>query len=203
MRGTVCVLLAVAALIAVTKGTVVSADETAQIRQVQSMPDLPSPCIIRDWRQVATDLDQLLFDPTARGQYMPLLHLIKNDRGEVTAFGLPDYVGDLRQADGSGAGITDIGAVWGATLVGIDKSHGQYDYVKMCAAYFDPRPNFRMIGNKVGLCDPEKTFWYTIFPNIIFASVSDRYQNETEVSDLARQSAVSWAKATAALADPA
>ena len=90
----------------------------------------------------------------------------------------------------------------GATLVGIDKSTGDHDYVKMCAAYFDARPNRQMIGNGVGFCDPEKTFWYTIFPNIIFASVAERYPAETEISDLPHRSAVSWAKATAALADP-
>lgn len=131
MRGTVRVLLATVVFAIAPMRTNATAEETAEIRQVQSMPDLPSPCIVRDWRQVAIDLDQLLFDPTAPGQYMPLLHLIKDDHGEVTTFGLPDYVGDMRQADGTGAGITDIGAVWAATLVGIDKSHGQYDYVNV------------------------------------------------------------------------
>jgi hypothetical protein len=203
MRLKACVLLAAVILTVAPMLTNGAVEKPVQIRQVQSMPDLPSPCIIRDWKQVATDLDQLLFDPTAPGQYMPLLHLIKNSNGEITSFGLPDYVGDLRQADGSGAGITDIGAVWGATLVGIDKSRGDHDYVKLCAAYFDSRPTRQMIGNGLGFSDPEKTFWYTIFPNIIFASVAERYPAETEISDLAHRSAVSWAKATATLADPA
>jgi hypothetical protein len=210
MRGTACVLLA-AVLAVGAQGTNALAEETAeirpeirpQIRQVQLMPDLPSPCSVRDWRQVAIGLDQLLFNPTAPGQYMPLLHLIKNDEGKEIAFGLPDYVGDFRQADGSGAGITDMGAVWGATLVGIDKSHDTHDYVKLLAAYFDPRPNYQMVGNGMGHCDPNKTFWYTLFPNIIFASLSERYPAETEISGMAHQSALSWAKAAAALADPA
>jgi hypothetical protein len=177
--------------------------QTAEIRQVQSMPDLPSPCKIRDWKQVTTGLDQLLFNASLTGQYLPLLHLLKNDRQEVIGFGFPDYVGDFRNADGSGAGITDIGAVWGATLVGIDKSKGDFDYVKMCSEHFDSRPTRRMIGNGLHFADPEKTFWYTIFPNILFASVADRYRDEKQIEGMAHESALSWAKATTALADPA
>jgi hypothetical protein len=202
MRGAALVLLAAAVLAVGAKRTNAAAEETAEIRQVQLMPDLPSPCSVRDWRQVAIGLDQLVFNPTAPGQYMPLLHLIKNNQGKVTRFGLPDYVGDIRQAaDGSGSGITGMGAVWGATLVGIDKSRGGNDYVKMCEAYFDPRPNYRMVGNGVAHCDPDSSFWYTLFPNIIFSSLADHYQGETEINDMAHQSAVSWAKAAAALAD--
>jgi hypothetical protein len=202
MRGTALVLLAAAILAVGTKWTRAAADETAEIRQVQLMPNLPSPCRIRNWRQVATGLDELVFNLNAPGQYMPLLHLLRDDRQNVIGFGIPDYVGDMREADGSGAAITGMGAVWGATLVGIDKSRGPYDYVKMLGGYFDARPNFRMVGNKMGHCDPEKTFWYTIFPNIIFASVAERYPGETEINDMARESAGSWARATAALADP-
>ncbi|HEY1923446.1 MAG TPA: hypothetical protein VGG44_11905 [Tepidisphaeraceae bacterium] len=207
MRRTVRVLLATAVMAIGATGSAARADETAEIRateirQVQLMPDLPSPCVIRDWKQVAIGLDRLLFNLNAPGQYMPLLHLVRDDQGKITAFGIPDYVGDLRQTDGSGSGITDMGAVWGATLVGIDKSRGDHDYVKLLAAFFDSRPNYRMFGNKMGVCDPEKTFWYTLFPNIIFASLAERYPSETQTADLAHQSALSWARAAAALADP-
>jgi hypothetical protein len=203
VKGKVRVLLAAGALAIALKAPGAVSAESAGIRQVQSMPNLPAPCEIRNWKQVALGLDQLLFDPRAEGEYLPLLHLIRNHQNEVTGFGIPDYVGDFRQTDGTGAAITDLGAIWGASLVGIDKSEGNYDWVKMCQAYFDARPSRRMIGNAVGHCDPEKTFWYTVFPNIIFASIADRYQDEKEMGDMARESAVSWAKATAALADPA
>jgi hypothetical protein len=203
MSGAVRVLMATAVLGISAVQTVFAAEQTAVIRQVQLMPDIPSPCIIRDWKQVAISQDKLLFNPNATGQYMPLFHLVRDDQHNVITFGLPDYVGDMRQTDGSGAGITDIGAIWGATLVGIDKSVGEYDFVKMCAAYFDRRPNFKMVGNGVGRCDPEKTFWYTLFPNVIFAAVADRYPSETEINDLARQSAGSWVRATTALTDAA
>ena len=204
MRGTVRMFLAAVVVALVATNEYAVADESAGIRQVQSMPDLPSPFSVRNWKQVATDLDQLLFDPNVRGEYLPILHLVRDGRGDIIGFGLPDYVGDLRQpTDGTGNGIVGMGAVWGATLVGIDKSRGSHDYVKMCENYFHRRPNYQMIGNGVGHCDPNKTFWYTLFPNIIFASISERYQDESEMSDMAHRSAVSWAKAAAALADPA
>jgi hypothetical protein len=204
LSGTVRVLIAAALLSIGIVQTIRAAEQTPIIRQVQLMPDVPSPCIIRNWKQVAIAQDKLLFNPNATGQYMPLFHLVRDARQKVFTFGLPDYVGDIRQlADGSGNGITDMGAVWGATLVGIDKSSGDYDYVKMCAAYFDRRPNHNMVGNGIGHSDPAETFWYTLFPNIIFASIADRYPGETDISDMARQSAGSWTKATAALTDPA
>jgi hypothetical protein len=185
-------------------GATGKADEIATIRQVQAMPDIPSPCVIRDWRQVAIGLDKLLFNPNATGQYMPVFRVFRDKNNDVVDFGFPDYVGDFRtpQGGGGGAAITSLGAVWGATLVGIDKSHQDCDYVKLCSEYFDARPTRQMIGNGTAISDPEKTFWYTIFPNITFAAISDRYQDETEIGQLAYRSAVSWAKATATLSDP-
>jgi hypothetical protein len=180
--------------------------ETVAIRQVEAMPDLPSPCVIRDWKQVAIGLDTLMFNPHAPGQYMPLLRLARDDNGKVIGFGFPDYVGDDREKPGGrgiGAGITDMGAIWGATLVGIDKSRQNYNYVRMCAEHFDARPNFQMAGNDAYGSDPQKTFWYTLFPNIIFASIADRYPSEEQLSEMARRSALSWARATSVLADPA
>src|ERR1700722_7843663 len=121
MMGIVGKLAAAAVLSICAARTTFAQDQAAAIRQVQLMPDIPSPCIIRDWKQVAISQDKLLFDPDAKGQYMPLFHLVRDDQHRIVTFGLPDYVGDLRQTDGRGAGITDIGAIWGATLVGIDK----------------------------------------------------------------------------------
>src|SRR5580658_4534452 len=97
--------LIVAALSVGAFGVLGKADDTASIRQVQAMPNIPSPCTIRDWRQVAIDLDKLLFNPNAPGQFMPLFHLVRDHNNKVIGFGFPDYVGDIRQSsDGSGAG---------------------------------------------------------------------------------------------------
>ncbi|HEY1684648.1 MAG TPA: hypothetical protein VGG19_07800 [Tepidisphaeraceae bacterium] len=195
------VLLAAVAL-SVFKISVASADSPAEIRQVQLMPDVPSPFQVPDWKQTAIGLDNLVFNTSLTGEYLPLLHLLKDKDQNVFAFGIPDYVGDLREADGRGSGITCMGAVWAATLVGIDKSRGDEDYAKLCGAFFDPRPNLQMFGNKLAAADPEKTFWYTIFPNIIAASIAERYPSETQLSEMVHQAAISWTKATTALADP-
>lgn len=196
-------LLAGIALSVVAKIPSASAEPPAQIRQVQLMPDVPAPFLVQDWKQVATGLDQLLFNLSAKGQYLPLLHLLHDQNQNVVGFGIPDYVGDLREPDGRGSGITCMGAVWGATLIGIDKSKGNPDYVNLCTDFFDSRPSYQMFGNKIHAADPEKTFWYTIFPNIILSSIAERYPSEQSINAMAHQAADSWAKATAALADPA
>src|ERR1700733_2095103 len=87
------VRLLVAAFVGVgIAGPCARADETVGIRQVQAMPDLPSPCVLRDWKQVTIGLDKLMFDPNATGQYMPLLRLAHDDNHNVIGFGFPDYV---------------------------------------------------------------------------------------------------------------
>src|ERR1700709_487373 len=105
MSGTVRVWFAAAVLSISAPQILFAEEQAAVIRQVQLMPDIPSPCIIRNWKQVAISQDKLLFNPNAKGQYMPLFHLVKDDKQQVMTFGLPDYVGDLRQTDGRGAGI--------------------------------------------------------------------------------------------------
>ena len=65
MSGTFRALIAAAVLGISPMRTIFAAEQTAEIRQVQLMPDIPSPCIIRDWKQVAISQDKLLF---AQGQ---------------------------------------------------------------------------------------------------------------------------------------
>jgi len=37
------------------------------------MPNLPHPYELRDWRQVALDYDQLVFDVHAKGDFLPFI----------------------------------------------------------------------------------------------------------------------------------
>jgi len=178
-----------------------AAAPSPRIRRVGMMPNLPEPYAMRDWRQTALDFDQLAFDITAKGQYLPLIHLVRDEKGQVQYFGIPAYVGDTRSENRrfpSYDGVTTMGAVVNASFLGIDKSAGPHDFVRLCQVYFDKRPTHRIVGNGMQ-ANPEATYWYTLFPNIQFLSLADQYPKEEEIVAMARESAVQWARAVEAL----
>ena len=95
-----------------------------EIPLVAKMPDRPQPLKARDWKQTAQAYDELVFDFSQEGPFLPL---ISWDLGSVNfqqkSFFLPSYVGDYRAQPGSQEAINLMAAVVGATLVGIDKSN--------------------------------------------------------------------------------
>ena len=117
------------------------------IATVELMPNLPDPFKPTNWRTKALDFDKLVFDFQARGRYLPLVWL---DNSHVNfdrpAFGLPSYVGGARE-NGGQEGVTCLGAVLGATLVGIDKARQDHDYVAMCEAWFNARNGLNLVLN--------------------------------------------------------
>lgn len=158
---------------------------------------------MRDWRGVATEFDRLAFDANATGApYLPLLSFSHDRQGKVRTFVLPTYVGDTRFDRNNSApheGITCIGAVLGASLVDIDKSAGPVDWVALCDFYFDARPGRQIVGNR----DTAEagSFWYALFPNILYLALSDLYPKETALADHSRTAALRWADITEALSN--
>ncbi len=170
------------------------------IATVELMPNLPDPFNPTDWRAKARDFDKLAFDFQARGRYLPLVWL---DNSHVNvdrpAFGLPSYVGGARQ-DGGQEGVTCLGAVLGATLVGIDKARQDHDYVAMCEAWFNARNGLDLVLN-LQRQETGGSFWYEIWPNIEFAMLADRYPDHPRLAEIARIGADRWRQACLDLAD--
>ena len=87
------------------------------VTRIEKMPNIPTPLKMRDWKQVAKDFDELVFDFHAEGEYFPLVwidtsHINNDDDG----FGIPTTVGDPRQGPGmfhgtSHGAIDCVGAV--------------------------------------------------------------------------------------------
>ena len=70
--------------------------------RIEQMPVMPSPYLMRNWKQVARGYDSLAFDAGRTGQYLPLVFLNNatvNYPG-TTSFGLHSYVGDGRSESG-------------------------------------------------------------------------------------------------------
>jgi len=176
-----------------------------EIAAVELMPNLPEPFQLIDWREKARAYDRFVFDFQNEGQFLPLIWLdeshINNDQA---TFGLPSYVGDPRrsaQRIGAQEGITCMGAVLGATLVGIDKSRAEHDYVRMCEAWFNCRNGLNLVLN-LQRQETGGSFWYEIWPHVVFYALADRYPNKPRLTEIMHITADRWHQACDDLSGP-
>ena len=152
------------------------------IERVEMMPNMPSPYKMRDWNKVARDYDALVFDFEKKGDHLPLIWWDPqpHDFKEPT-FALPAFVGHYVKAQNKYDTITCLGAINGATLVGIDKSdQNGYNWVAMCQNYFSKGNGQNLYLNNA----PGRTggsFWYELFPNILFYRIYDSYRGTGEM----------------------
>src|ERR1035437_430268 len=198
------------------KGLEGFAAPTAQIAiaQIDRMPNIPQPFKMRDWRQVAKDLDAYAFDLDAKGPHLPLVWIDKTHVNfDEDTFGLYITVDDPRSGPNENKGqfhdaLCDMPAVIGATLVGIDKSSQRgRNWVSMCKAYFGKasKQNVFMtferdfsykVGNALGI-----DFWVDTLPSMFFAQLVDQYPHEPQFEELMRTSADQFCKAVSVLKD--
>src|SRR5689334_18856815 len=108
------------------------------LARVDQMADLPQPLQIIDYQKLAIRFDSTVYDFNATGKFWPLVWKDSSNKNfSQTVVGLYTAIGDVRQGPANNKGmfheaLATMGAVLGATLVGIDKSNQQnLDYVAM------------------------------------------------------------------------
>jgi hypothetical protein len=194
--------------------TAVGAGKQIAIDRIESMPNLPTPFRMRDWKQVTIDLDGYLFDLKAKGPYLPLVWIDKSHANfDEDTFGLYITVGDPRCGPHVRNGayhiaICDMPAVIGASLVGIDKSRqGGRDWVRMLQAFFNRTNgnNVFMTSSRQDLKDfPDDPglfhdFWTDTLPSLFCAQLVHLYPGEDELRELMRVCADQFHKAVVVL----
>ncbi|MFN0035754.1 MAG: hypothetical protein ACKVUS_11855, partial [Saprospiraceae bacterium] len=124
------------------------------IPRVDKMPNRPQPYAYKDWKKTAQDFDRYVFDFSQKGDFLPLIWWDKTGRNfPETTFGIYTALGDVRMGAAVNNGenheaLGALGAVLGATLVGIDKSHQDgTDYVAMLRNYFNRDNGWNVIMN--------------------------------------------------------
>ena len=168
------------------------------IPRVEKMPNRPKPYAFKDWRQTALDFDRIAFDFSQKGDYMPLIWWDKAGRNfPDSTFGLYTALGDIRMGPNQNNGenheaLGALGAVLGATLVGVDKSRQDgHDYVRMLRNYFNRDNgwnvvmNFTNKGAHIG-GGYGNDYWYEVHNNVLFYSVAQFYPNEPDFEHIQR-----------------
>ncbi|MCH7732058.1 MAG: T9SS type A sorting domain-containing protein [Candidatus Marinimicrobia bacterium] len=168
-------------------------DEQYMIDSVASMPNLPLRFEIRDWKQVAIDYDEFVFDFTRTGDYLPLIKWdsVFTVNGQPT-FSLPAYVGGVYAG---GEAINTMAAIVSASLVGLDKSNQNgSNWVRMCRKYFAENTAGVYFNNPGGGWGA--SFWYDLLPNILFYQLFDLYPESDDFPNDFISVATRWHEAS-------
>ncbi len=170
------------------------ADQIA-IPRVEQMPNLPQPYLMRNWKQVTLDYDDLVFDLDRTGQYLPLVWINTNTINYPghNSFGLHTVVGT--PYPGNAEAINVLPAVISATLVDIDKSNqnGQ-NWVLGCEEWFNRRPEENVYLNGPTTQSGDD-WWYTMMPNVFFYQLYDLYPGTGDFEYQFTSVADQWLKA--------
>ena len=183
------------------------------LARIDSMPALPQPLHIIDWKGLARRFDSTAYDFHASGDYWPLIWWDSTARNfDQPVVGLYTAMGDARQGPDNNKGmfhesLAAMGGVLGATLVGVDKSDQDgLNYVGMLKNYFNRETGWNIMMNNTA---PEvallgggygRDWWYDVYPNVLFYAIYDRYPREPDLERLARTIADQFYRADSVLA---
>ncbi|MGE5106757.1 MAG: hypothetical protein ACM3H8_04400 [Sphingobacteriales bacterium] len=169
-----------------------------RISRVDSMPNLPSPLQIIDYKKLSSSFDKTVYDFNAKGKFWPLVWIDSSKKNfPQNVVGLYTALADVRQGINNKGmfheAVATMGATLGASLVGIDKTNQQkMDYVGMLKNYFNKETGWNIMMNNT--C-PEvallgggygRDWWYDVFPNVLFYAIYDQYPNEPDFTEIAK-----------------
>ncbi len=157
-----------------------SQSQQLPINRVEQLPDLPSPYMMRNWKEVGINYDQLAFSTDASGQHLPLIGLLPSgvNYPELSPILLQTYVGT--NSNNQAESINIIPAVVGASLLNVDKSsQNGFNWVEKTKDFFN-----KANGQNVYLNNYSATsggdWWYDVMPNIFFYQLYTQYPSITD-----------------------
>ena len=168
------------------------------IDRVDQMADFPKPFKIIDYKKLSQDFDKTVYDFKAEGEFWPLVWIDRNnDNFNQPTLGIYTAMGDSRQGPNVNEtfheSLNAMGAVLGATLVGIDKSNQDgMNYVGMLKNYFNRTTGWNIMQNNTSPAAGSlgggygRDWWYDVFPNVLFYSIYDRYPHEKDFDEMAK-----------------
>jgi len=165
---------------------------------VESMPNMPEPYKMKDWKHIVKKQDSLLYNFHAKGRFLPLIWWDDNKTNfPIRSFGIPSYVGALANESKKAnyESLPVMGSIISATLVGFNKSnYDGNDFVTMCKQFYNTKNGVNLIMNSVDRI-PGQTFWYEIFPGMAFSMLVNEYPENNDISDVMKLNATKWIEA--------
>ena len=157
------------------------------IPRIDLMPDMPAPYAMRDWKQVALNYDNFVFDTSKTGTYLPL-SAISTSNGinypALKTIRLDSYVGQFDHGQVAEA-INILPAVVGASLAGVDKTtQFNTNWVSKVKDFFNKQNGQNVYLNNYSTSSGND-WWYEIMPNVFFYQLYALYP--TADADFATQ----------------
>jgi hypothetical protein len=169
-----------------------STNSSSLVPYIENFPPLPTPLVIRDWQQTASNYHELAFNSSLAGPFLPLLYQYTADTAagySGPAFSLPSYVGN---PTGSGEALTVLGSTLGGTLAGLDMAAlNGVDRVQQCEVFFSVVNGHGLVLNNVN-SQGSGSAWYDIFPSALFYQIGSRYPGRATYQADMRAIADSW-----------
>jgi hypothetical protein len=167
------------------------------LARVDQMANLPGPLQIIDYRRLAFDFDRIVYDSKQRGDFWPLTWVDTNHNNfPQDIIGIYTTIGDIRQGQHNGAAfheaLTSMGGILSATLVGIDKSKQDHNYVSMLKNYFNRDTGWNIMQNNTSPAAGAngggygRDWWYDVYPNLLFWAIYEKYPTEDGFDVMAR-----------------
>lgn len=197
---------------ALTLGLAQAQLKQLNLNRVDEMANLPQPLQIIDWRQLSKQFDQTIYDFKAKGDYWPMVWMENNNNNfKQPAMGMYTAVGDVRQGLQNHKGmfheaLANMGAILGASLVGIDKSkQNGMNFTGMLKNYFNRDTKWNIMMNNTA---PEvallgggygRDWWYDVYPNVLFYAIYEKYPNQKDFDWIAKSIAEKFYKADSIL----
>ncbi|MDZ4147488.1 MAG: hypothetical protein U1C58_04315 [Flavobacteriaceae bacterium] len=161
------------------------------------MPSHPNHYKQLDWKNKALLFDSLVFDFTAKEEFLPLIWIDSASNKKTPTFGLYTAMGDVRQGykgnESFHESLTSLGAILSAGLMGIDKTNQDgYNYVKMIQNYWNTDNGWNIMMNNTS---PEvallgggygRDWWYDVYPNVLYYGVSYLFPNVENADNILR-----------------
>ncbi|WP_432710530.1 hypothetical protein [Pedobacter sp.] len=182
------------------------------INRIGEMAEIPQPLRIIDWKEMALNFDSTVYNLNSKGPYWPLVWIDSTGKNfKQPVIGVYTAIGDVRQGPSNHKGmfheaLANMGAVLGASLVGIDKQkNSTFNYVGMLRNYFNSDNGWNIMMNNTA---PEvallgggygRDWWYDVYPNVLFYAIFDLYPDEPEFERMARTIANQFYRADSVL----
>ena len=160
------------------------------IEAIDSMPDFPQPYIMRDWNKVAESLENAIFNTNRQGQHLPLLTYGDHPSDpQKDVYFIPSYVGISRDGTES---ITCLGAISSGLIASASHTEDFTRSSKLIPNYFNNNEGLVLNGfnSKTG-----GSFWYELFPHVLFYRCYNYYRNETQLTHQFTTIADKWYEA--------